>query len=86
MHGKRQDLVYIVAEETKILPYSFTILYEERLKTPLGLLNTLKTKHIDHKNQVTLTWLATDYEYLPVKMEHYRKGKKVGNGEIISYT
>lgn len=86
IHGKRHNFTYTVVEESKILPYNFVILEEERLKTPIGVLNTFKTKHIDHKNQVTFTWLAIDYEYLPVKIEHYRKGKKVGSGEIISYT
>ena len=86
IQGKKQDLIYTVAEETKILPYSFSILCTEPLNTQIGTLTTIKIKHIDHKSQVTLTWLAIDYDYLPVKMEHYRHDKKVGNGEIIAYT
>lgn len=86
MQGKRQALYYTVAEETKILPYEFTIIGTERLNTNIGVLNTIKIKHVDRKHQVTINWLAQDYEYLPVKMEHYRNGKKLGSGEIISYT
>lgn len=86
MQGKRQALYYTVAEETKILPYRFTIVGTERLDTNIGVLNTIKIKHIDRKQQVTLNWFALDYQYLLVKMEHYRNGKKLGNGEILSYT
>lgn len=87
IEGKRQDLEYLVAEETKVLTYTFTILDQAcLLKTHIGTLNTLKIKHIDHKNQLTFTWLAIDYDYLPVKMEHYRQGQKIGSGEIVSYT
>lgn len=85
LQGKREALYYTVAEETKILPYHFTIIGTERLKTNIGILNTLKVKHIDRKQQVTINWLAQDYQYLPVKMEHYRHGKKLGHGEILSY-
>lgn len=86
IQGKQKDLEYTVVEESKTLAYSFSVLGRETLVTSLGKLNTLKIKHIDHKKQVTLTWLALDYEYLPIKMEHYRHGKKVGNGEIVAYT
>jgi len=85
LQGKREALYYTVAEETKILPYHFTIMGTERLKTNLGILNTLKVKHIDRKQQITINWLAQEYQYLPVKMEHYRDGKKLGHGEILSY-
>lgn len=85
LRGKSQPLEYTIAEENKILAYTFTVLFQEVLQTPIGTLNTLKIKHIDHKKQITFTWLAIDYDYLPVKMEHYRQGKKIGSGEIVSY-
>lgn len=79
------QLNYLVAEEDKIKNYHFTILGEERLKTKLGVLQTIKVEHISRKGARTTLWLAKQFDYLPVKMTQARQGKIVAGGEILSY-
>jgi hypothetical protein len=81
-----KTLSYMVAEEDKIKQYDFTILGEERLKTKLGTLHTVKIEHISRKGVRTTMWFAKQFDYLPVKMTQARKGKIVADGEILTFT
>lgn len=80
------NLLYTVAEDDKIKNYAFTILGEERLKTKLGILETVKVEHVSRKGHRTTTWLAKKWDYLPVKMAQFRQGKVLASGEILSFT
>lgn len=75
---------YVVAEEDKIKPYHFSLIGEERLKTKLGTLQTVKIEHISRKGARTTLWLAKKLDFLPVKMTQTRQGKVVASGEIQS--
>lgn len=77
---------FTVAEEDKIKDYSFKIVGEERLKTKLGTLDTLKVEHISRRGNRTTLWLAKNLDYTPVKMIQHRQGKVVAGGEILSFT
>jgi hypothetical protein len=82
----KHDFTYLVAEDDKLKNYSFEILGHERLQTKLGILETVKVEHISRKGHRTLMWFAKKFDYLPVKMIQFRKGKQVAAGEILSFT
>jgi hypothetical protein len=80
------QLDYLVVESDKTKDYHFVILGSERLRTKLGLLDTIKLKHTSKKGYETLMWLAIKLDYLPVKMQQTRHNKVVASGSIISLT
>lgn len=79
------NLKYQVAEDDEVKPYHFRILGEEQITTPIGTYMTVKVEHIHRKGHRTHTWFAKELEYLPIKVTHIRKGRVVGQGEIISF-
>jgi len=79
------NLDYVVAEIDKIKNYTFTVRRKERIKTQLGLLETLVLEHTSEKGHRTTLWLAINYDYLPVKMAQSRSGKVVSTGEIAFF-
>lgn len=80
----RQDLqsgkeigVYSVADKRKLKEYGFILLGTEELNTPVGKLKTVKIKRDrgpDNKRETTF-WLASDWDYLLVKIQQKEKGK-----------
>ncbi len=80
-----RTLTYTVAEDDEIKPYVFKIEGQEVLNTAIGRINALRVLHTTKKERFTLMWLSMDHDYLPIKVEHYREGSKVGSGEIKSY-
>jgi hypothetical protein len=60
--------------------YDLDVLGEERLETPLGLLNTLPIKQVRQPGAESVElWLAAEYRYLPVKLRFYdREGQPSG--------
>lgn len=61
---------YAVADGGKLKQYSFEVVKEEQLQTPVGLLNTIKIKRIraDREQRTTYLWLALDWDYLLVRL------------------
>jgi len=75
--GKRQ-LSYQVADDGKIKTYIPTYLGEEKIKTGVGELATLKYEHESaNKKRKTTLWCAPLLHYLPVQIEHLEKGDTV---------
>ena len=81
----RQDLVnsrplstYQIADGGKLKTYSYIILGEEILETPLGKLNTVKIRREknNHGKRSTTLWLAKDWDYLLVKLHRQEKDGK----------
>jgi hypothetical protein len=85
MKTGQHTLKYVVAESDKLKNYTFTIKGKERLKTKLGMLDTVKLEHVSRKGHRTTLWLADKYDFLPVKMSQSREGKVVSTGEISSF-
>lgn len=81
----QKEYTYTVAERDKIKDYHFKIVGYERIKTKLGTLNTVKVETYSARKHKTTTWMATDMDYLPVRMEHERNGKVAATGEIQSW-
>ncbi|PKO47236.1 MAG: hypothetical protein CVU29_03515 [Betaproteobacteria bacterium HGW-Betaproteobacteria-22] len=61
--------------------YAYEFVGEEKISTGLGILNTIHILHSGDKEAKTELWLATAYQYIPVKI---RKTEK--NGEVIEQT
>lgn len=76
------DLSYKVAEDDEIKPYSFRILGEEQVETPIGTFMAIKVEHVHRKGHRTNTWFAKNLNYFPIKINQIRKGRVVGQGEI----
>jgi len=81
----RQDLVnarslstYQVADGGKLKTYSYIVLGEEVLETPLGRLNAVKIRREKNSNskRSTTLWLAKDWDYLLVKLHRQEKDGK----------
>lgn len=81
----QKKIEYTVAEEDKFKTYTFNIVGTEKLKTKLGMIETVKVEHISRKGHRTITWFAKNWDYLPVKMNQFRQGKLVASGEILSF-
>lgn len=72
--GKDQ-LNYAIADGGHVKEYTFEILGEERLDTPLGEIDTLKIKRSrKDSDRVTYAWMAPDYQYLLVRMQQEEDG------------
>ena len=64
------ELSYKIADGGHLKVYSFKIVGEERVRTPLGVFNTVKATRTDgNPDRVTDFWLAPQYDYLLVKFE-----------------
>lgn len=77
LHNGKNIGVYTIADKRKLKEYSFILLGEEQIDTPVGKLNTLKIKRdrgVDSDRQTTF-WLAKDWDYLLVKIEQLENGK-----------
>ena len=65
---------YNVIDKGRSRQYIYTIHSDDVLDTVLGETNTIVIKRVivDNKRS-TLTWYAVDHDYIPVKIEQYRK-------------
>lgn len=75
LQGKK-DFVYQVADKNGLQAYEFTLLGEAQLTSPIGDLASvvLKRTHGNGK-RVTTAWLAKQWGYLLLRLEHQEKGK-----------
>jgi len=75
-------LDYQVVDKKRVKQYSFKIIGEEPLETPLGILNTVKVERIrDANERQTFLWFAKELDYLLVKLEQNDTG---ANHYVIS--
>lgn len=60
--------------------YELQVLAEERIETPLGVLNTLPIRQVRRPGSESVAlWLATDHHYLPVRIRFFdREGNPSG--------
>ncbi len=71
-------LSYQIPDDGRLKEYRFRITGQELLNTPLGDTPTVRVDRIreDDKRQTTL-WLATEHEYLLVRLRHAGKNNKM---------
>lgn len=68
---------YTVIDRTRLKTYRVEVLGYEKLQTLAGAFNTIKLKQFrPGKNKHTFIWLATDYEYLILRIDAMDKGKR----------
>ena len=73
-HGNTA-LDYQVVDKKRIKQYSFKIIGDELLETPLGILKTVKVERIrDANERQTFLWFAKELDYLLVKLEQNDTG------------
>ena len=74
--GER-EVSYRVADGGKLKSYLFRVVEEEMLETPLGELRCLKVERSKESRKPDYTiWFAPKLDYLPVRIERRRKGKR----------
>lgn len=83
--NKDDDLKFIVAEDDEIKPYQFYIVAHERTQTRLGWLDTTKVTHTSRSGKQFTMWLASSFEYAPVKVAQSKNGSVFAQGEITTY-
>ena len=87
LQSGKEILAYPVISRGKLKQYVYEVVANEVLETAIGPLNTVKLQRIreDEKRQ-TVMWLATDWDYLAVKLEQIENGDshqmKILNGQI----
>ena len=73
----KQELSYVIVDNGKLKTYKFKIVGNEKIKTPFGMIDTIKVDRIrkpDDDRQTTF-WLAKQWDYLLVKFKQTEKGK-----------
>ena len=71
------SLVYQIIDAGRLKEYRFRVAGQEQLDTPLGDTSTVRVERVrtDNKRQTSL-WLATEHDYLLVRLRHVGKDKK----------
>jgi hypothetical protein len=65
---------YNIIDKGRLRKYSFVLHSDAIINTVFGETNTIVIKKlIENNKRSTLTWYAVDYDFIPVKIEHYRK-------------
>jgi len=71
----KQVFSYPVISRGKLKQYDYKVVSEQILQTAIGPLNTVKVERvIGDANKTVIIWLATDWDYLIVKLQQ-SKGK-----------
>ena len=69
---------YNVIDKGRLRKYSFILHGDDIIETVLGETNTIVIKKlIENNKRSTLTWYAVDHDFIPVKIEQYRKESRV---------
>lgn len=76
LRRQAKTLSYQVAEKNRVKTYSFEILGEEQMETPVGLLNTVKLRRIRKPDSTreSIFWLASDWNYVLIKIRQKERG------------
>lgn len=68
------ESTYIVLDKGRLRKYIYTIHADDVIDTIFGETNTIIIKRvIENNKRSTLTWYAVDHDFIPVKIEQYRK-------------
>lgn len=89
LQSGKEILSYPVISRGKLKQYNYKIVTREVLDTALGPLNTVKVERVrDDEKRQTIIWLATDWDYLAVRLEQKENGDshqmKILSGQIDS--
>jgi hypothetical protein len=69
---------YNIIDKGRLRKYSFILHSDDIIETVFGETSTIVIKKlIENNKRSTLTWYAVDYDFIPVKIEQYRKNSLV---------
>lgn len=71
-----------VADGGKLKNHEIIIQKKETIETPAGKYETIRINRDDGK-RVTTLWCAPSLDYLPVRIEHYKKGDTKVNAYLV---
>lgn len=80
-----RKLQYTVADGGKLKFYDAPVENKVTIKTPAGKFEAVKISRDDGK-RVTTLWCAPSLYYLPIRIEHYKKGGTKINAYLTHYT
>lgn len=81
----KREVALQVFDGDEIKQMRFEASNGELLSTPMGEIQALLVKRIrDNSSRKTLTWYAPSLNFLPVKIEQFKRGELVGRLEITS--
>lgn len=66
---------FTMVDDDRMKTYRFEIGGKENVQTPAGTFEALRVNRIDDPKRPFHYWLAPSRDYLPVKLEHLKKGK-----------
>tara|TARA_B100001778_G_scaffold334892_1_gene348643 strand:- start:2641 stop:3354 length:714 start_codon:yes stop_codon:yes gene_type:complete len=68
------EKAYNIIDKGRLRKYIYTIYSNEVIDSILGKVNAIVIKRsIENNKRSTLTWYAIDYDFIPIKIEQYRK-------------
>jgi len=73
-----------IAGRKKLKSYDVNIQEKETIKTPAGKFETIRINRDDGK-RVTTLWCAPSLNYLPVRIEHFKKGDTKVNAYLVNF-
>lgn len=77
-HPEQTEFQYPVADGGRIKFFTFRVVGQEVIKTPMGRLNTIKLESLRHSKRDVehLVWLAKDWDNLLVRIDPVRRKDK----------
>lgn len=74
--GKTTNFTFNVLERNRVRQYQFKQTGTERIATKLGEIDTVRIERVrDNSTKKTTTWLAKNFGYIVVKVQHKQEGE-----------
>jgi len=83
-NGNNKIIKLNIADRKKLKSYDVNIQEKETIKTPAGKFETIRINRDDGK-RVTTLWCAPSLNYLPVRIEHYKKDDAKVNAYLVKF-
>ncbi len=85
--GKTANFTFNVLERSRVREYQFKQTGSERIPTKLGDIDTVKIERVrNDSTKKTTTWLAKDFGYIVVKVQHKQEGEPEYQLNIVKGT
>ncbi|WP_221801852.1 DUF3108 domain-containing protein [Oceanobacter mangrovi] len=84
--NNKPELDYQVFEKHRVRHYRFEVVGEETLNTRIGPLKTIKIRQLRDDKREIMAWLASEKNYLMIKLVDRKKGKKQYQIDLVSTT
>lgn len=71
---RAETVEFASVDNSKIRIYRFAITGRESIEVPAGRFDTVLVQRIDNPERTSKFWLAPEHDYMPVKVEQFRRG------------